>query len=758
MKEKSIIKGISSWPCLALAVSFMVSCQDDDIVSDNMVGQSISFVAAAEPAAWSDGSRAVSGAAVSVDGVLRLCGEDEPSAVGGQGLSRGVQISSADDGWNFRVGAYYYASDGAAAEDFFTENPAGGLLIGGSAGAAGSSYFWPLEGHVSFLAVAPSDAGLTVPVAADMPQPVLHWSVSEDVQEQKDIMAAVTGRLTGSAGAVHLSFSHLMAGVKFVKGDMGLCRIADITVKGVYGGDISFVPDESGSWVPQFDKSSVHSYSPAVSVNTESLDSGADITGNAYGTTLFMVPQILPEGARIAVSYYDLLADKTASSLIVKEADIDGQTWSAGMTRVYQINIGTDFKVSFEDPGTQDAHYVMPHIAYDMSGISDVVSGIEASVEYMGNSAQGGVVPSLLMVGQLSDRQKLGWWADKRIVRTTTVNESNGQHNVVVSQPVGIRGGATLPLTDVQGTIVMFLPENDGTTDRDVTLRITGIYNGHKINIGSHTFKQLCPSWNKSGIGVERIEDGGTWPFGYKYDRKITYTNSGFYLGLGIIRAVYSYRMDSKVKDDEGDFVTVTPGKSLLGLEWKIQTVVLDYTALNKLGTVGSSTDGLVNTGGLHDFSGGNDINQIETDLDKLVSGGNLSKKVYKEGSKPAATALAAVLKCNRVIEIESRVNDEDPDYSVEFEKDASGKNVIDWFLPSATEAATLVETQTDAAGLPAADIISTLDGTYWSSNAVADDKNAYTYQYSKGTFVSDSHTVTADRLALKKVRAVCRK
>lgn len=757
MKEKSIFKGIGSWPCLALAACFMVSCQDEDIVSDVTAGQSISFVTVAGDTAWPDGSRAASGAVESVDGILRLCGEDEPSVIGNEPLSRGVQITSGTDDWGFRVGAYYYAAEGAAAEDFFIENPEGGLLIGGREGSEGSGYYWPLNGKVSFLAVAPADASLTVPVAADMPEAVLHWSIPEDVEEQKDIMAAVTGRLGSTSGAVQLSFSHLLAGVKFVKGDMGLCRIADITVKGVYGGDVSFVLDDAGSWVPQFDKTSVHSYSPVVSVRTESLDSGADITGNADGSTLFMVPQILPEGARIAVSYYDLLADKNASSLIVKEADIAGQMWSAGMTRVYQINIGTDFKVSFEDPGTQDAHYVMPHITYDMSGISDVVSDIEASVEYMGNSAQGGVVPSLLMLGQLSDRQKLGWWADKRITRTTTVNESSGQSSVTVSQPVGIRGGATLPLTDVQGTIVMFLPENDGITDRDVTLRITGMYGGHKINIGSHTFKQLCPSWNKSGIGVERIEDGATWPFGYKYDRKITYTNSGFYLGLGIIRAIYSYRMDSKVKDDEGDFVTVTPGKSLLGLEWKIQTVVLDYTALNKLGTVGSSTDGLVNTGELHDFSGGNDINQIETDLDKLVSGGNLSKKVNKEGSKPAATALTAVLKCNRVIEIESRVNDEEPDYSVEFEKDDSGKNIIEWFLPAAAEAATLVETQTGTDG-KAADVVSALDGTYWSSNAVADDKNAYTYQYSKGTFVKDSHTVTADRLALKKVRAVCRK
>lgn len=655
-----------------------------------------------------------------------------------QPATKGTQVAEAATVQAFDVAAYFY-QDGATTggADYFTdtvndgENP-------------GTERYWPELGTLDFFAAYPAGLIRTMPTASQYESGFsFTYDINGTVAEQKDIMVATAKGLNNhdSGAAVPLNFQHLLAAVQFKVGEMYACKVESIEVSGVYGGTITFTYDKTNDIWTSTTPTTTTSYTPVLTVNTSNLDMGADITGNADGTMLLVAPQTTPAGATLTVKYYDLLVSD--ENLKTKSASLAGHNWAMGKTTAYSLNIDTELSVTIPRPDDQDAHYVMVDLAYDLGQISSSVTNLTASVEYINNTASTTIKPSLKMIGDLTTLQSQRYWTETQYTATETTNE-DGTTTTSYTDPVNIRGSETLALTSTSGTIVMFLPENNGTTDRDVVLRITGTYNGETINIGSGAFTQLCPCWNDKGIGVERIEDKGadgnilTFPWGFQWTRKAQYKFEGPNIFLPyVFERQFSYE-GSYYDIDVTDYYYF----------YKIWVVDIDYSSLNVVSGA-NSDDGLQNTKDLFNNTGtAGGVAEMENfciDYTSLIGGKFELKSSSGSNEIPEDYAAYEALKRNRFTEILQINEDNSVVFPTIFEAD------MQWYLPSKSEAEYLVETGTKANGV-ASNVITPMDGIYWSSNvgtSTTDNTKAYMYKYNAFEASED------DRMESHRVRAV---
>ena len=689
--------------------------------------------------------------------------------------TKGAQVSQKEQLTAFDVVSYFYADE--SAEDgslVFADEVSDGV------NTTNKTYYWPSFGEMNFIATYPAglfgDAGIQTIADDNGHLQSFTYTIPQAVEEQQDIMIAMTNDVDCTEGApVPLQFKHLLAAVQFKVGDMQFIKINSLKVTGVYGGEITFTYDSDDNvWTPSVSTTSSYDLSSII-MDTSGLVEGDDITSTNSNSIMLVAPQTLPAGAQLEVKWTETITNLSYT----KTTPLSGGVWEAGKTTVYALNIaGTDFgTVEIPRPDDQDAHYIMLTMSYNMGNIlsDDNIKSVKATAQWKkdenGNDVSGnsslksGI--SLKFKSELSETQKQGFWTDKRYKQTITVTSSGSRPSAVTEDMTtdshgntGLRGGPYLNIKQPTGDIVLFIEENNGTTDREGELVFTAtLISGVEIVLGEGSFKQLCPSWNESGLGVERIENSNTFSYGFSYDRKVTYENSGFYIGVGLIRSYYSYILESQITDDEGSFVTITGGKSAL-MSWKIQTVVLDYGALNDVSAQASDSDGLVNTVGLYNFTGGNDLDQIEQNLDKY-DGQYLTKTINSEGTAtPEDYAAFVALSCNRMYELETTITSSSEGTDIQHKpvlyKDGTN-NIVEWFLPSSEEAPSLKETGVDCNGEQS--VIDNLDGTYWSSTAGADvaPAKANTFVYNANVYSSQNSGPKA-RTEKYKVRAVRKK
>ena len=687
--------------------------------------------------------------------------------------TKGEQINSLN---SFDVVSYFYAKeDSENGAICFVDHVTDGVTTNDG------TYYWPSFGFMDFIATYP--IGLIKDGIQTIADDLGHrqsfvYTIPPNVVEQQDIMIAQTMDVDCTAGTpVPLQFKHLLAAVQFKVGEMQFIKINSLKVTGIRGGDIEFVYDsENKIWTPDLTSATTVSYDlTALLPNTSGLAKGADITGNSYKSMLLVAPQTL-SGAKIEVSYTETITELT----LTKTVSLSGE-WKAGMTTVYALNIaGTNFgTVEIPRPEDQDAHYIMLKMNYNMGTIlnADKINSnsIKATAQWKENSGntstKSGI--SLKFESELTETQKQGFWTDKRYIETITVNSGGSSTTGLVLDNTtdshgnsGLRGGTYLDITEQTGVIVLFIEENNGTTDREGELIFTAtLASGKKIVLGEGPFKQLCPSWNSDGIGVERIEsDAKSYSYGFDYTRKVIYENPGNSLDINwdftgiikfIVRLLYSWGANSLIVDDDGDFITIDYDGSI------IESVTLDYGALNKVQEIANNDDGKENTKALYNFTAGVDIGQIETDFDQNL-GWNKSEPVKGEGT-PEDYAAFMALSRNRMFEKKTIVNSSQGNtttYKAVLYKDGAsdleGEDIIEWYLPSAAEAEKLVETGKDDTGVTSS-VIDNLNGQYWSSTAGSNTTpaQAYTFTYNNNTF---GQVVSTARTAEHKVRAVRKK
>lgn len=243
-------------------------------------------------------------------------------------LSRAAPIRNDNMYQNFGVSAYSYAGawDETQTPDFFHNATAS---KSGTGYTLSPTYNWPGASYkMKFFAYAPKDnPQYVLSGSTHAGSPTLSVTVPGNVQDQKDLLVAKTDELEGDANtAVPLTFHHALTAIKFVCGDdMQEGTVKSVCLKNVCSKGTFHMGTQSWSDVD----------TPADF--TQTLDKAtAGNAGEALTTeaqTFMMVPQTLPEGARLEVVFTDSSnADHTLT------ADIKGTEWPAGKTVTYKIS------------------------------------------------------------------------------------------------------------------------------------------------------------------------------------------------------------------------------------------------------------------------------------------------------------------------------------------------------------------------------------------------------------------------------------
>ena len=785
---QNVICGVYCLLCMLFISMLWTSCTDEIIPDVKVSGDGIHFGVSVTNNLWKGDSRSSKsdapvvihekssehsiGLSLTIEDGISFPIADVMASRGSQYLGNTLN--------EFKVAAYYF-NEGTVRDYFVNANGENGLLVTDGVNTETTEY-WPVYGTLDFLAISPKEVVDEMPSASaynsDAGASFTYAIASDDIKTHTDIIAAITkGKSYADANsAVPLQFEHLLAAVQFKVGKMLFIKINSITVTGVKGGTVTFTYQKDTNKWNYTANNENETYTITEGLDAYGLTEGAAITSNEEGTMLLLMPQTLTANAKLIVNYDNLLTGETGKSgecALVNPNVAGSDLWEAGKTYAYALNIGTTFDVTIPAPANQDAHYVMVPMPYRLGNLPGI-SNFTASVEYINNTASQDVIPTLKLgsadptktaladLELLTDLQKQGYWTDKLYTAADdgTVSYENG---------VSVRGDedGTLSLTNTEGTIVMFLPENTGKTDRDVVLNIKGkaTVNGEtvELTIGKCQFKQLCPSWvayDGGYIGSERIvesiyaADDGLYPYGFEWNRKVTYTNDRWGRRVLYSNAIASI-IGANPNSDELDvlidrgFIKYLVTDTWLIIRFKyIKLITLDYGYLSSLsGKANSMSNGLGNTNGLYNYTAGINPKELEDQLDVYNDQGILEKNREVNTAVTSEYAAFTAIKRNKFNEIYKVSTGEDgttlPITIAELTEDEG----IQWYLPSINEGLKIKDVgdyalKADAVG-------------YWSSTSYEDDHSntkAYFFQYNPD---GDNLSSIGDRVTERRVRAV---
>ena len=169
-------------------------------------------------------------------------------------------------------------------------------------------------------------------------------------------MAAYTGYMsnpgTGSTCApVNLQFKHLctavriLTGAEMTNGSIQSVKITNVHKSGTY--DMA-----TSKWTLDGETTD---YSIAPNYTTTTTTPNGTILYN--GEAAFMLlPQTLGKDSKLEVVY----KDKNSGKERTISASLNGAEWPMGKTVTYRLSISPYYELEFtEDPGLQDAHYVI---------------------------------------------------------------------------------------------------------------------------------------------------------------------------------------------------------------------------------------------------------------------------------------------------------------------------------------------------------------------------------------------------------------
>lgn len=142
------------------------------------------------------------------------------------------------------------------------------------------------------------------------------------------------------------------------------------------------------------------------------------------------------------------------------------------------------------EPEAQDAHYVIYPIQINTNNLS---GNWTVEVENPGTNSW----VTLKKESELSDFQREGYWTANELGESSVTGSESGTQ-----------------------TIYAFLEENVND-ERTATLAL--YQTGYPASKVTFDIKQLPVNWNGT-FGTERIEDENTYPWGFNWDRKVTFS------------------------------------------------------------------------------------------------------------------------------------------------------------------------------------------------------------------------------------------
>lgn len=559
------------------------------------------------------------------------------------------------------------------------------------------TYYWPGSNRqLRFLAWAPTDA--TFEAVPNTPNATtLKYTTPTEAKDQHDIVAAATDFIDspandGTCTPVPLNFKHLCTAVIIKTGaQMTAGTIKSVSLKGV---------KNSGTYDMVNSKWTLNNSTADFTISpnqatTSTTPNGTDL--NAGESTFMLLPQTLGADSKLEVIFHD---DISGNDRILS-ASLDGAEWPMGKTVTYRLSITPEYELKFTStPDIVDAHY-------------DIIP-IKVNTEYVqGNWTIKSNQPWVTIKSALTTYEQSGYW----------LKATGDYADYCGSEKVPVERQQTLDKTgNGETTLYLFVEENNSTTDRTVTLTLS--ING--VDFATADIVQKCPIW-QGDIGWEVLEDDETFPFGFKWDRKVTYKKDNLswaWAEAWWIKQNFKKQpkdfwewLISIIAPETVPYVTVNYSNSNGTV-----TFTVDYSKMDEISAI-STDDGLENTWNLYSHVGGTSFEGEKFIADRgytvtSQSGSNEIPKVF--------AALYAV-KLN-AFEIHKGESGNQITYAITPEK-----TDINWYLPASNQFSGAVG----------------LNGKHWSSTGIQDNSNAYTW---------DASPQSTPRMELHKVRAVRKK
>lgn len=363
MSNKNKLIGLS-----LIALATLCACNDDNY-ADGKGNRLVTFsVNAKANGGWSDinGSRSAwmspqaqqMGEPVEMEGKLNgnsvyLTSEvTEVFPTDNPTFTRGTQITTADGMSSFGVTAFL------GSQKYMDH-----VEIKKSADSwkPQTDYFWLNGKSLDFYAWYPynsAEGANGIPAGMTLNQEnfsSISYTVPTDVSKQEDLMFAVNKNASEpkDGKATSLDFKHSLAAVKFVVGDLPTgTKVTSVALKGVkYKGDLAVTTDDKGE--VQFTWSNLgndtENFTQATDKKVKENDTDNAITNE--NQTFFMMPQTLPDDAKVEVVVEDEKASKvTLTGLLQDATAAEGakNKWEAGNTYTYRVNSsGVQAEVTF---------------------------------------------------------------------------------------------------------------------------------------------------------------------------------------------------------------------------------------------------------------------------------------------------------------------------------------------------------------------------------------------------------------------------
>lgn len=211
-----------------------------------------------------------------------------------------------------------------------------------------SNSTWPIGSNVSFHAYAPhsSESNSMLSSSPDRTnvQTNIHYTASSaDIVNQPDLIVATNVAQRSKTAAntpVDLQFSHALTAVSFAMSR----DLADVIGNGAQLTSVSLmgIPNEGDcQLIAQDDKHSSSSTNwnlgsakgtYTFDLSAKNITVGSDMALTDANQTLMMIPQTLPDGAKLEFTF------KLNSQTQVLTVNLNGQKWEAGQSVIYKLS------------------------------------------------------------------------------------------------------------------------------------------------------------------------------------------------------------------------------------------------------------------------------------------------------------------------------------------------------------------------------------------------------------------------------------
>ncbi|WP_144151449.1 fimbrillin family protein [Segatella copri] len=211
-----------------------------------------------------------------------------------------------------------------------------------------SNSTWPIGSKVSFHAYAPhsSESNSMLSSSPDRTnvQTNIHYTASSaDIEKQPDLIVATKAAQRSKTAAntpVDLQFSHALTAVSFAMSR----DLADVIGNGAQLTSVSLMGIPNGGDCQLIAQDDKHSSSSAnwnlgsakgtytFDLSAKNITVGSDMALTDANQTLMMIPQTLPDGAKLEFTF------KLNSQTQVLTVNLKGQKWEAGQSVIYKLS------------------------------------------------------------------------------------------------------------------------------------------------------------------------------------------------------------------------------------------------------------------------------------------------------------------------------------------------------------------------------------------------------------------------------------